>query len=488
MKTYCYPHLATSCLLFCVLAVSACEKPMSHPYRSASPVKENAGSPVEKPEMGPGVKPSFGSTGIDVETYRSGLVSLVSLYNGGTSGDEGSGVYTSSFDGYFRSNLNQTWQQVGGERTSSVAQSRWIFMNATAYQAAGGGAQAQPFLTAASKGAAYLVENYKDKTYGGYYFKVAAGGQVTDDQKQDFGNCQPVLAMASVYQAEHQAWQLNEALAQVELFYNHFSDPGVSGGFAPSFVRDFSSFSSNRFRNCECITHMFEALLVLHDVAADGERAPIDEKIVKLGEFITHKAIPSSNTNRRYFAYFFDNNWLPSQVPLSLNNMYSGSGWVSIGHTFEMAFLLSRAVERGFDPNWLETAEGLMRFAIDFGFDAKGGGAKFLVDYAGKPYPRGIDPTAGTYEWWPQCEAARALLHFAVARGHDDFLPLFKAQESFIQANFIDQNYGGWFGRIVSDHSGGYRPQSTEKSNIWQDGYHETMFYAEVLRLSATYP
>ena len=94
---------------------------------------------------------------------------------------------------------------------------------------------------------------------------------------------------------------------------------------------------------------------------------------------------------------------------------------------------------------------------------------------------------AGSYDWWPQCEAARALLHFVVVRGHAEFLPLFKMQDAFIRANFIDPKYGGWYARILATGEGGYAPESTAKGDIWHDAYHESTFYAEVLRLSATY-
>ena len=80
-------------------------------------------------------KPSFAATGLDASAYRDSLIKLVRLYDGGLDGQSGAGVFRDGFNGYFNVNLNQYWQPFGGDSTSAVAKSRWVFVNATAYQA-----------------------------------------------------------------------------------------------------------------------------------------------------------------------------------------------------------------------------------------------------------------------------------------------------------------------------------------------------------------
>ena len=153
------------------------------------------------------------------------------------------------------------------------------------------------------------------------------------------------------------------------------------------------------------------------------------------------------------------------------------------GHCIELAYLLSRAVERGFDPSWLTTAAKLQRFTEAYAINPETGGMLYeTLDYDGKPLVG--NPDNAYYIWWAQAEVARAMLHFSVVRNQDR-AQAFKRTEKLILEHFIDPEFGGWFQQVRADNLAFSDPT---KGNVWTMNYHETMFYAEVLRLYETYP
>ena len=84
-----------------------------------------------------GYAPSSPSLFLDEEWYRSNLIKAADLWNGGLDGEGGMGTYRKDFDGFFQVNLDRAWHPRPGMPSTSVAQSRAIYMNVEAYRAAG---------------------------------------------------------------------------------------------------------------------------------------------------------------------------------------------------------------------------------------------------------------------------------------------------------------------------------------------------------------
>ncbi len=57
--------------------------------------------------------------------------------------------------------------------------------------------------------------------------------------------------------------------------------------------------------------------------------------------------------------------------------------------------------------------------------------------------------------------------------------------ERMILTKFIDSEYGGWFQRLKRTD---LQPDELDKGTVWTVNYHESMLYAEILRLQAEYP
>lgn len=420
---------------------------------------------------------------LDVDWYHNTILRAADRWNSGLDGQSGMGAYKDGFDGFFRVNLDRQWRQMPIRFSTSVAQSRAIYMNVEAYRAAGpeyGGR----FLAAAEEGARFLLDHFRDPEYGGYFWAVSPRGTVADSQKQGYGNVHPILALAQLYAVTQNQNYLDAALEQVGVIRQHYADPAYPLALLPGFNRDFTEVMG--VNNIDNYTHYFEALLALYDVTTGDQQAQIADLIAQHGDFLVNQLYHDQDgfSDRGYVAYNYDENWQPSQEPYTRQTQWSGARQASTGHNIELAYLLSRAVERGFNPDWLHTAEKLIKFCLEYAVDDVYGGMLYeITDYDGQPLPGNPDNTL--YIWWAQAETARALLHFTVVRG-DDYADKFKAVETLFHQDLTDQDYGGLYYSL--DSTRGLEPTGTGKGDIWKTNYHFSMFFAEVLRLAQQYP
>ncbi|GGJ51718.1 AGE family epimerase/isomerase [Deinococcus roseus] len=416
---------------------------------------------------------------VQVETYCQQLVHHVDLWNGGLDGLAGMGAYQTGFTGFFQANLARDWEQTGSQRITSVAQARAIYMNLEAYRAS----KAQRFRAAAQKGAEFYLNSFWDKQNGGFYWEADRQGNPTSRSKQGYGNVFGLFTLAQLYAVLQDPQYLDLALQQLEVLEKHFVVPDHPGIVLPGFNFDFSEVEG--YNNIDTFTHYFEALLALHDVLSGEPQQHVASLIQQAGNSLERVLYhnETGHTDQGYVAYNYDANWQPALEPYTRNTQWTTARQASTGHNIELAYLISRAVERGFNPAWLNTAQKLKKFVEVHTLNPDTGAMQYEVtDYDGTPLQG--NPDNDFYVWWANSEAARAFLHFAVVR-KDDTLQEFKRQENFIQNHFVDSQYGGWYQNV---HVGDLRVFDGSKGNIWTMNYHETMLAAEVLRLAAQYP
>lgn len=420
---------------------------------------------------------------VDVEWYRENLIHSADLWNGGLDGVSGMGAYQEDFNGFFHVTLDQQWNQMRMRSSTTVAQSRGIYMNVEAYRAAGPDEGAR-FLEAVNQGVAFLLEEFKDDELGGFYWEVSRTGLVTNDQKHGYGNVHPLFALAHAYSVTQNPAHLEAALEQYEVLKTRFLDPRYLAAILPGFNRDFTEVVG--VNNIDTFTHWFEALLALYDVTEGDIQAEIGVGIVYHGNFLVRHLYHDQEgfTDRGYVAYNYDEYWQPSQIPYSRENQWSGGLHATTGHNIELAYLLSRAVERGFDEDWLEVADKLLKFCVEYALHPVYGGMIYeATDYAGLPLEG--NPDNPLFIWWAQAETARAFLHFMVVRGHD-YLAEFMAVETLFHDHLTDQEYGGLYHALDAEND--LAPVNPNKGDVWKVCYHYAMFFAEVLRLGEFYP
>ncbi|MEO8393423.1 MAG: AGE family epimerase/isomerase [Chloroflexota bacterium] len=425
---------------------------------------------------------------LDMDWYRANLISANDEWNGGLDGDSGMAAYQADFNGFFHMNLDRQFRQTHMTSTSSVAQSRGIYMNVESYRAAEmvKAGEGQRFLDAAVKGADFLLQYFRDPDLGGYYWAVSPQGIVADNIKQGYGNVHPILALAQAYSISHNPVYLQAALDQLKVIQQHFLDPDYPGGILPGFNRDFSQMIG--VKNVDTFTHYFESLLTLYDVTEGQQQQDIADLITTEGNFLTQQLYHDQDgfTDRGYVAYNYDQSWQPSQQPYTRQTQWSGALQATPGHGVELAYLLSRAVERGFNPEWLTVGDKLLKFCLEYAIDPQAGGMIYEVtDYQGKPLDG--NPDNLLFIWWAQAETARALLDYTVVR-NESWGANFKAVETLFNTDFVDPVYGGLYYNLDITNQLQPGDGNLNKGDIWKANYHQSMFFAEVLRLAQNYP
>jgi mannobiose 2-epimerase len=392
------------------------------------------------------------------------------------------GVYTDSFNGWFNVALNREWRPQRLTTNTTIAHSRAIYMNVEAWRAAGV-EDGQRFLDAVNAGVDFLLTEFHDPEYGGFFWEVSRRGTAGDRMKQGYGQVHALFALAQAYSVTGNPAHLAAALEQLALVETRFLDPAYDCGLYPNFNRDFSAIIG--VNNIDVFTHFFEALLALHDVTDGDAQDHVSDLITRCGNFLVETLYVDQDgfNDRGYVAYNYDDQWRPSQEPYTRATQWSGARQASTGHSIELAYLLSRAVERGFDADWLDTADKLMRFVTTYALDPVTGGMRYeITDYDGQPLAG--NPDNELYVWWAQAETARALLHFLVVRGREAYAARFKDAEYLFNALLTDQEYGGLYQNLNT----ALEPVGLDKGNVWKVNYHYSMFFSEVLRLMAAYP
>ena len=419
---------------------------------------------------------------LDVEWYRQNLVGEADLWNGGLDGESGMGVYDEDFSGFFHVSLNQQWEPTPMRSITGVAQSRAIYMNVEAYRVAGPEA-GERFLRAINLGIDFLLEYFKDPDYGGFYWEVDSSGRVVNPMKQGYGNVHPMFALAQAYSVTQNPAHLEAALEQLAVLQAHFFDPDYPGAILPGFSRDFKQIIG--VNNVDTFTHLFEPLLTLYDVTEGEQREAIADLIELHGDFLVEHLYhdQAGYTDRGYVAYNYDEEWQPTQVPYTRENQWTVGAQATTGHNIELAYLLSRAVERGFNPDWLNVADKLIRFCLEYTLHPKYGGMIYeITDYEGNPLPG--NPDNSDFVWWAQSEMARTLLHFSVVRGADYVSELTQVI-TLIQYHLTDPDYGGWYHGLNAEKE--LEPVGVNKGDVWKVNYHRTMLFVEILRLAEVY-
>ena len=280
------------------------------------------------------------------------------------------GAYRDDFQGFFHVALDRRWRQMPLEATTAVAQSRAVYLNAEAFRASGEGR----FRKAVEQGAAFLVRYFEDER-GGFYWEVTPEGQPANRLKQGYGNVHALFALAHAYGVLGDPVYLDAAWRQLGVLQRYFADPVYPGGIRPGLSADFGATVG--VNNVDVFTHYFEALLALHDVVTGSRREDVAHLIRQAERFLSGQLYhdEQGRTDRGYVAYNYTAAWEPAQAPYTFATQWSGAMHATPAHGIELAFLLSRAVERGFDPGWLRVADKMLRFAEVHCFDEPTGGS-----------------------------------------------------------------------------------------------------------------
>jgi len=388
-------------------------------------------------------------------------------------------------NGFIQENLDRDWKPWGEQREASVnGQGRVLYSLAAGYEMSGGDKR---YLDAITRAADFLLK-MRDEEYGGYYNRVSPDLKVIDDSKTGFQSF-VIFSLAHVARVTKNPKYADAAMKVFRELKQKMADgPFISGNF----VRDFSKpatriagfgpgpgagagragapggatkgpgaggfqFPAGGHR---LNLHMFEALMGLYEANRSKEvwdsiTAQLDV-IAKVYDY-----------ELGYLPESYDANWKPV-----------GSPSANPGHLFEWASLLSRAVELGADPKFIELGSR----NIDMGLKSYN---KEIGGLGG----RTADGAPARMLWWPQCEVIKATAHYAILRGRSDLWPYYHQTLDFVKKTYLDTEHGGWFeGYIPGSPREALGARAYIKGAV--DGpelspYHQTSMFHDLWRISA---
>lgn len=353
-------------------------------------------------------------------------------------------------EGLFLTYFNNKWEPIDKKFGTLVSQSRLLYNFAKGYELS----QNKEYLHAVENGAYFLIEKFQDHQFGGYFFSCDLEGKIQDVRKDSYGHAFVIFGLSHAYRVSGNPDFKQAALDAWEIMQSHFFDK--HGGLYPKMTQDFKRHEGVKSQNP--IMHLFEALLALADL--DGMRYILNDA-QKVADFVLNKLVREKD---HVLPEFYDHAW----TELSQEQ----DGQIDIGHTFEWAFLLSTAVEKGLPETYLNYAKDFIRNGMRFGYDQNLGGIYSPATPDGKLQKK-------IKGWWEQCEAIRTMMHFAFLRDQGElFEPLSKTIE-FIKKYMIDNEHGGWYTFLGL----GFNPHEQDKGFPGKVYYHVVGMCMEAIRL-----
>jgi len=356
--------------------------------------------------------------------------------------------------GFFQTNLDRQWRPAARQAATLVSQSRLLYVFSVGYHVTSDAA----YLQAVRAGAEFMLRYMRDEKYGGWYWSVSPQGKVLNNEKDSYGHAFVIFGLSHAHRVTREARYRQVALETWDEVKQHLRNS--DGGFKRRTDRKFLTTLKGNSQNP--MMHLFEALLALHDATGSQE---VFQDAFSLAQFIFGRLY---QRDHGYLPELYDADWQPLSV--------EKGGKVDIGHHFEWAFLLSRAVEKGFPPQYLHIGMRMLEFGMNSGYDKESGG---IFSHSGYDGTRKKD-SAKT--WWQQCEFLRALVHYASVRRRRDLWEPFEHSLRFVKQHFLDPEYGGWY--FSYDPDGTSHRGNLRKGSLWKAGYHATSMYKEMLRIS----
>ncbi|HXF60093.1 MAG TPA: AGE family epimerase/isomerase [Caldilineaceae bacterium] len=361
-------------------------------------------------------------------------------------------------EGLFLPHFDRAWRPLRRNYGTLVSQCRLLYNFSQGYALTGD----RTYRNAVEQGARFLLDHFRDRKYGGWYWSCGLDGEARDRRKDSYGHAFVIFGLAHAYHCTGDQ-ALQEALLHTwDVLTQRFRDQ--HGGFIWRMTEAFAGAEEMRSQNP--VMHLFEALLA---AGTAGGVPSLLEETQAVGDFVLSKLV--RKTDRR-LPEVYNAEWAELSAAQQSTASLSG-GRLDIGHAFEWAYLTSYAVEQGLPAEYMSYANSFMLYGLALGFDWQAGGIYSPASPAGQLMTQ-------RKGWWEQCEAIRAMTHFVVRHHRADLLEPLQKTIAFVQTSLIDPVYGGWYSAIEP----GVSPEGQEKGNEWKVDYHIVGMCIEAIRLS----
>ncbi|RAK07883.1 mannobiose 2-epimerase [Halanaerobium saccharolyticum] len=316
------------------------------------------------------------------------------------------------------------------------------------------------YLKMADRAYDYLLANFEDKKYGGFYWLLNYLGKVKENKKQIYGQAFCIYAFSEYYRATDNEDALKKAVDLFALIEDRSYDPEYRGYFE-AYNRDWSAADDmslsekdmNVAKSMNTHLHILEAYTNLYRVWPDPG---LESKLKELIEVVLNNIV---DQNQFRFKLFFDQDWT------------SKSEIVSYGHDIEGSWLLYEAAEVLGEQVVLDIAEDYaLKMAAQVLKEGTAEDGSIYYEFeSGK-----LDKDR---HWWPQAEAVVGFINAYQLSGEEDFIQAASKGWDYIVKNIVDQENGGWYW-LVSEQG---KAASKAKINAWKSPYHSSRACYEII-------
>ena len=307
-----------------------------------------------------------------------------------------------------------------------------------------------------------LIKLFWDIEFGGLYWEIGVDGQPLKTRKQIYGQAFGIYALAEYYAATGDYQALDKAVSIFDTIEKYSFDPQNQGYFE-ALSREWQPIADLRLSNLDMNVkksqnthlHILEAYTNLlrcwpDERLRNQQNALIDVMLNRITDSTTYHLI-----------LFQDEDWTPR------------STHISYGHDIEASWLLCEAAEVVGDHNLVQDVKlralQMARAVYEQGLDTDG-----AIFYESAPDGE-IDKRKS---WWPQVEASVGFLNAYQISDSEYFLQAALKSWDFIENNFIDRKYGGWF-RFADHQTPEYANEP--KVSFWKCPYHNSRACMELI-------
>ena len=278
-------------------------------------------------------------------------------------------------------------------------------------------------------GMAYLWNNHRDCTYGGYFAAMSHGGGTADDTKLAYGHMFVLLAATTAKEAGHPG--ADRLLADVDNILQDRFWERKHHRYADEFRADWTPFSTYRGLNANM--HGVEALLAAFEATNDSAYLDCAGGILA---FFFDELAPRHDWR---LPEHFHEDWTVD-ASYEGNPMFRPAG-TTPGHSFELGRLMLHHwdLNKREDPQAPEKAKRVIASALVQGAHPEGGFVYTLEE--------GKISKPDRY-WWPVAEAINALAAVQKIDPSPEIETQYRALWRFADRHFIDHSLGGWFPEI----------------------------------------
>lgn len=322
--------------------------------------------------------------------------------------------------------------------------------------------QKEEYRALADRAYLYLMQHFRDETYGGTYWSVDAAGKPLSTRKQVYALAFTIYGLSEYYRATGNAEALEEAKKLFFWIEKHSFDP-VLGGYLEAFSREgdlledlrLSEKDRNDPKTMNTHLHILEAYANLYRVWSDKQLAAQLEGLLEV--FLQHMVAADG-----HLKLFLTTDWTPK------------ADLVSYGHDIEASWLLLEAAEVLGKQEVMERVEKVALQMAQATAEALQPDGSLYHEFN-----RDENHYDTHREWWVSAEAMVGFLNAYGLKHEEKFLDHSINAWEFTKKHLLDKTQGEWLWGIYNDYS---RMEDEDKIGFWKCPYHNARACLEVVQ------